>query len=245
MTQSSEQHLVEHYSLLQNFNKDFRNANLFRLVATLVTRESVVDIGCGAGFFLGMLQERGKDVLGIEPNEGMRVLAEKVNPQVKVVAGSAEEVDRIVTAPVGTVTMLDVLEHVENDTEQVRRIRSILTPDGEFVLVVPAYPFLYGKRDIAMGHYRRYTKSSLEKLLTENGFSIVSTRYWNALGVLPYVVSEKIFQRPLRVRLREGDHRGGIGELLRKGIDFWMREFENRFTMGFGLSLICVAKKSE
>ena len=72
MTHSSEKHLVEHYNQLGDFRSDFRNANLFQLVATLVKGNSVVDVGSGAGFFLGLLKEQGKEVLGIEPNEGMR-----------------------------------------------------------------------------------------------------------------------------------------------------------------------------
>lgn len=243
MIQSSETYLVEHYSLLKNFTRDFRNFNLFRLVSTLVEGISIVDIGCGAGFFLGIFDGQGKTLLGIEPNEGMRRLAHSANPHVRVIAGSAEDIETLITAPVDCITMLDVLEHVEDDVAQVKRTWSALAPGGTFVVVVPAHPFLYGERDKNMGHYRRYSVRSLETVLTANGFTVVSMRYWNALGVLPYALSEKILRRPLQVRLREGESKGLFRGLLQKGLHLWMREFENRFSIGFGLSIICVAKK--
>ncbi len=243
MKQQSEKYLVDHYTQLQNFNKDFRNYNLFQLVSTLVKGNSVVDVGCGAGFFLGMLKGRGKKLVGIEPNEGMCALASKANPDVNVITGSAENIGTLLTTPVDCITMLDVLEHVEDDVTQTKRTWSALSPYGEFIIVVPAHPFLFGERDKNMGHYRRYSTDSLRLLLASNGFEIQSIRYWNALGVLPYAISEKILKRPLRVRLREGERNGLFGNLLQKILNVWMREFENRFSIGFGLSIICVAKK--
>ena len=209
----------------------------------MVEKEPVVDIGSGAGFFLQMLKEKGKQGMGIEPNGGLRELARKIDPEVEVIAGTAEDIEKLIVDPVGTITMLDVLEHIERDDEQVKKIHRVLRPGGAFIFVVPAYPYLYGKRDEAMGHYRRYTKRGLIQLLAQNGFAVDSIRYWNALGVLPYAVAEKILRKPLRVRLREEGKKGKISEMLRTGLDVWMREFENRFDVGFGLSLICAAKK--
>lgn len=243
MQQDSSNYLVNHYSALGDFDKDFRNANLFRLITSLVTGPAVVDIGCGAGFFLNMLASKGKEVLGVEPDPGMRALAEKIHPGMKVVAGSAEEIDQLIHNPISTVTMLDVLEHVEDDDTQVGRVSRVLARDGSFILVVPAYPLLYGKRDESMGHYRRYTKKSLTRLLTTHGFVIEQVRYWNALGVLPYIISEKVLRRPLQVKLREAGEKGMVSKLLWKILDTWMRAFENRFSVGFGLSIICVARK--
>lgn len=243
MTQSSEEHLVEHYNKLGDFRSDFRNANLFRLVATLVKGKSVVDIGCGAGFFLGLLKEQGKEVLGIEPNQGMRDLCSKANPDVTTILGSAEEVDTLLGKPVDTVTMLDVLEHIEKDVDQVKKVYAVLKEGGEFVIVVPAHPFLYGIRDIQMGHYRRYTKKALCELLTSNGFTIQYIRHWNVLGLIPYIVSEKILHKPLKVGLREHTEGGLLGNLVRRCLHQWFKVVENNVNFGVGLSIICVAKK--
>ncbi len=243
MAHESEAYLLEHYSLLGNFERDFRNANLVSLVAKLVTGMSVVDIGCGAGFFGKILQSKGKDVVGIEPNEGLRAIAAKIHPDLRVIPGTAESIETLITSPVDAVCMLDVLEHIEDDTLQTKRVHAVLKKGGEFIIVVPAYQSLYGIRDKEMGHYRRYSKESLTRVLTQNGFKIKSFRYWNILGILPYLVSEKILRRPLQVGLREAKSKSVLGELMWKVLNFWMAQIENRFNFGLGLSIICVAEK--
>lgn len=243
MNTLSETYLVDHYSSLGSFKRDFRNNNLFQLIAGMVRGERIVDVGSGAGHFSGLLLEKGKNVVGIEPNAGLVELSRRTHPGLSVIPGTAEEIDTLLSSPVDTVCMLDVLEHIEKDEEQVKKIHTVLEPGGQFIVVVPAYPSLYGIRDQRMGHFRRYTTMSLAAVLQANGFKVVRMRYWNAVGVVPYVIAEKIFKRPLRVKLREEGNVGVIKRFMHRLIDLWMREVENRFDFGFGLSIICIAQK--
>ncbi len=235
--------LVEHYSTIDDVSSDFRNANLISLVTSLVSGETVVDIGSGSGFLAGMLQRSGKKVTGIEPEPGLCDLSRRLNPDVAVIAGKAEEIDALVTEPVDTVVMADVLEHIEHDGEQVQKIHGVLRENGEFVLVVPAHPFLFGERDRQMGHYRRYTKATLTRVLTAGGFRLERVRYWNALGVLPYLIAEKVLRRPLRAEFRDGKKKGFFSRAVRRMLHLWFRHIENRCNFGFGLSIIAVARK--
>jgi 2-polyprenyl-3-methyl-5-hydroxy-6-metoxy-1,4-benzoquinol methylase len=241
--EKKEDYLVEHYQALLDIKNDFRNANLFNLIARNVHGTSVVDIGCGSGFFASLLTQKNKHVIGIEPNAHMRELAMKINPEVTVLAGGAEDIDVLITKPVDTVVMLDVLEHVEHDGEQVEKIKNILTEQGEFIVVVPACPFLYGERDKGMHHYRRYTKKSLRTVLIQNGFEITKIRHWNMLGFFPYLLSEKLFRKPLTSKLRGNAKVGLLGRLLRSSLNIWFRVIENTFDFRFGLSIIAVARK--
>jgi 2-polyprenyl-3-methyl-5-hydroxy-6-metoxy-1,4-benzoquinol methylase len=229
---NADKHLVGHYASLGNLESDFRNRNLYALVTALVKGERVVDIGCGVGEFVRILKAQGKSVKGVEPSEGMRRLAREINPEIIISA----ELDRNERAE--AVTMLDVLEHIEDDSGQVRSVRSILEPAGEFVFVVPAHPVLYGERDRQMGHCRRYSKELIKNLLEANGFEVVSMRHWNALGFLPYFVCEKIFKKPLNSGLRKKS------SPMQKLLDLWFNKVENNFDFGFGLSIIGVARKS-
>src|SRR3989338_6681455 len=102
-------YLVEHYSTLPNLKSDFRNYNLFNLLAQLVKGRKVIDIGCGAAHLLSILKMAGKEVVGIEPSEGMRFMAVKINPGVAILAGMAEEVDALIKDNVDSVLMIDVL----------------------------------------------------------------------------------------------------------------------------------------
>jgi SAM-dependent methyltransferase len=68
MSRRSDDVLLEHYRRLGNQANDFRNRNLRRLVASMVTGTSVLDIGCGSGHLLRLLEDQGKDVVGLEPS---------------------------------------------------------------------------------------------------------------------------------------------------------------------------------
>src|SRR5262245_34291314 len=71
------------------------------------------------------------------------------------------------------VTLLDLVEHVEDDQEFLREIAAEAVHPQSIVLVsVPAVPALFGAHDSALGHFRRYSWSGFTSLLERSGFSI-------------------------------------------------------------------------
>ncbi|MDA8744936.1 class I SAM-dependent methyltransferase, partial [Rubripirellula amarantea] len=60
-----------------------------------------------------------------------------------------------------TILYIDVLEHIEQDAEELRLAARHLNPGGYLVVMSPAHPWLYSPFDKALGHFRRYTKQSL------------------------------------------------------------------------------------
>lgn len=240
---TSEQELAKHYQELGSLRADFRNSNLVSLLLRWTPGKTIVDVGCGNGFFASSLVQTGKTVIGIESNESMRALAAMYNPEVSIIAGDAGEVHELIREPVDTVVMVDVLEHIEDDVEQVKKVASILKSSGSFVIVVPSHQFLYGERDSAVGHYRRYSKKQLVTLLEENGFSVQRARFWNMLGVLPYWISEKILHKPLSPSIRNNEQKSFLSQCLHKVLFMWFQYIENKCNFGFGLSLLVEARK--
>lgn len=60
------------------------------------------------------------------------------------------------------VIMLDVLEHIEDDSAFLQHeVVPRLKPDSHLVISVPAHPSLFTSHDTFLGHYRRYTRSQL------------------------------------------------------------------------------------
>ena len=53
----------------------------------------------------------------------------------------------------------------------LRAMASLLVPGGVIVLLVPAFPALYGPIDRNLGHYRRYTLDSLTRLAAADGIA--------------------------------------------------------------------------
>lgn len=139
--------------------------------------------------------------------------------------------------------MIDVIEHIEYDNNLVSKLCKFLNDEGELIIIAPAYNYLYGKRDREIGHYRRYNKKSLELLLESNGFRTTKISYWNMFGVAPYFISEKLFKKPLIMSLRDKKQNNLFKKIISKLLFYWFKYIENNINLGFGLSLVCVARK--
>lgn len=238
----SAEYLSNLYEGLGSLQNDFRNFNLLRLVAGYVRGERVLDIGCGSGGLLSLLQQQGHSTSGVEPNADLVSLANTLHPELRIVQGTGADLDRV-TGSFDTITIIDVLEHIEDDREQLRRIWDRLVPGGQLVVLVPAFPLLYGERDRNNGHFRRYTSRELIGKLREIGFEPVQQRYWNVLGFLPYLISERLLQRELNTELRTNRPKNWFQKLTIRLFHAWFRGIENRVSFGFGLSFLCVAEK--
>lgn len=175
----SAEYLANLYEGLGSLQNDFRNFNLLRLVAGCVRGERVLDIGCGSGGLLSLLQQQGHSASGVEPNADLVSLANTLHPELRIVQGTGADLDRV-TGLFDTITIIDVLEHIEDDREQLRRIWDRLVPGGQLVVLVPAFPLLYGERDRNNGHFRRYTS---RELISKRARS-ASSRVGSATGML-------------------------------------------------------------
>jgi hypothetical protein len=63
------------------------------------------------------------------------------------------------------------------------------------VLLVPAFPALYGPIDSNLGHYRRYSRGSLNRLADSAGLRIRKAHYMNAAGFFGWWVNSHILRR--------------------------------------------------
>jgi hypothetical protein len=68
------------------------------------------------------------------------------------------------------------------------------------VVIVPAFPFAMSPVDVATGHVRRYTRQSLERVLSDAGLRVEQVYYANALGLLGYYMATSV----LRLMPKEG-----------------------------------------
>jgi SAM-dependent methyltransferase len=94
-----------------------------------------------------------------------------------------------------TALLINVLEHLEDDRAALRKARSELRMDGTLVIFVPAFEVLMSDLDRRLGHYRRYTTSSLRQLLERAGFTVTALRYYNLVGFLGWLWRFRILGR--------------------------------------------------
>jgi SAM-dependent methyltransferase len=177
--------LIESGSSNLEFMKHAINYNEYLtqlLTANITGSSSVLDFGAGTGEFASRLTKQGfiVDVLEIEPN----LLTNLKGLGFKTLTSLAE----IPNSSYSTVYSLNVLEHVKNDSEIVKLITSKLQQNGKVVFYLPAFEILYSQMDVRVGHYRRYTKKSLGRILVDAGLEIQTIQYADFFGFFATLV---------------------------------------------------------
>jgi hypothetical protein len=109
---------------------------------------------------------------------------------------------------------------------------------------VPAGRAFYGARDRRFGFHRRYERDEVVARLEGLGLRSVSTRHWNAIAVLPYVLVHRVlgFGGEL-TGVRGGAPKRPLLALASRLLDAWYRRVEAGLDFGFGLSLVVVAER--
>lgn len=137
--------------------------------------KKIADIGCGTGGNLKVLQKYG-DALGldIEPR-ALEYCRSKGLSNVALMKGRHET--GLESESLDLVTMLDVLEHFEDDAKALGEVNRVLRPGGFALINVPAFGFLWSELDVELHHFRRYTRAELNKKLEKAGFEIIKSSY--------------------------------------------------------------------
>lgn len=226
---------------------DFRAANLFRMVAARIAPGDVIDVGSGAGGLVADLLSRGVDARGIDSNAAMVAAAKKhlETRELDAARITQSTIEELLArgAQADTVTCMDCLEHVEDDRAFFDRLAALVRPGGRLIITVPAMSALYGPRDKAVGHFRRYDPPALRTLARHPSLTLRELRYWNLLGVVPVFVSQRVLHRQLDESFRFGEPTPAQ-HLLRHALQFWFRTVENRVRPPRGLTLIMVLEKN-
>jgi hypothetical protein len=81
-------------------------------------------------------------------------------------------------------------------SDELRLAAAALRPGGALLVFGPALEWLYSELDYNAGRYRRYTLGRLRRLVRAAGFEVLSLRYFDVVGVLPYFVAYRLLRRP-------------------------------------------------
>jgi len=79
---------------------------------------------------------------------------------------------------------IDVLEHIKNDYEEMRLACERLRIGGKLIVLSPAHQWLFTEFDLAIGHFRRYTTSSLDDVAVRLPLNKVALFYLDSAGLL-------------------------------------------------------------
>ena len=130
---------------------------------------------------------------------------------------------------------VNVLEHIKNDSAALLKMYKAMNTGGKIILLVPANQFAYTKLDKELGHFRRYSKKELIKKVTEAGFKLERIKYFNILGLLTWIVRDRIEGENINLKPYQIALFDRIVPVL--------RFIESRLSIPIGISLILVARK--
>ncbi len=137
----------------------------------------LLDVGCGTGSFLNVMQLKGWKVTGLEPDEDTRQLALELHG-LKVMPSN--EIFNLQPASFNAITLWHVLEHVHQLHEYIQQLNVLLAPGGKLFIAVPNYTSrdakIYGKYWAAYDvprHLYHFSPQSIEVLLKQHGLKVV------------------------------------------------------------------------
>jgi 2-polyprenyl-3-methyl-5-hydroxy-6-metoxy-1,4-benzoquinol methylase len=152
--------------------------NRYKPFSKYKRKGKVLEIGCGDGYFLKFLKEKGYEVMGVE----LSLYASRYAREVlglDVFTGTFEEFPAQKKS-FDIICLFEVLEHLHNPLSSLHKIKDLLKDDGILVITVPNFSsfqrIIFGKSwhiiDLPR-HLYHFTKNTLREMLKRTGLSIL------------------------------------------------------------------------
>lgn len=227
-----------------------RNKVILHFFKKYSTESFLLDIGGGNGLTSAYLQDQGVDIIMLEP--GVHGVKNAQQRGLNQIVCSTLDCSGIKPDVLPAAGFFDVLEHIKDDDEFLKKVKKAVMPGGIIFLTVPAFNMLWSEEDIYVGHFRRYTLGSIKRQLSIMGFNVVYSNYFFFLLPIPIFLMRTL-PTLLKVKRQNGspelagnEHgvNGGLGArglaILLK-IEYWLLKIG--LNPKFGSSCLIVAKR--
>ncbi len=136
----------------------------------------VLDVGAGSGFFSRQILDRTQAAAAIcvDPNYPGEHDEKQGGKTISFVQGVREFDGDLVL-------MMDVLEHVADDTALLAEYAAKVQAGTRFLLTVPAHMWMWSGHDVFLEHYRRYTIGEVDRLVARAGLTLLRSSYYFGL----------------------------------------------------------------
>ncbi len=188
-------------------NRDITKAQeIFNRIQKFKKKGSILDIGCGKGWLLRIAQENNWKTYGLEVSRYASNYARK-KLGLNVLTGTIAEAN-FPSQYFDIITMLDVIEHLENPLNDLMKLNKILKKDGLLIIETPHIGSIYYKitRKYWVGfnifHNYYFSLTTMKKILEKTGFKVI-----------------KAVTRPVNFFSTEGLWRLGIQDFILQTLD--------------------------
>jgi ubiquinone/menaquinone biosynthesis C-methylase UbiE len=209
--------------------------------------QTIVDIGCGFGANLPVLNPLGR-VVGVDVSlDALRAIAQR--PALGLVQAEADALPfRADTFDI--VALLAIIEHAEDDDRVLSESWRVARRGGLQILLTSAFMLLWSHHDEANQHKRRYRTGQMNRLLRAAGWIPVRTSYVNVI-VFPAAALIRFIQRHQRIPENSSEYDMGpdLGPLNRvlEGLltlETWIIT-HTRLPLPFGVDLFSIGRRRD
>lgn len=164
----------------------------------------LLEVGAGIGTFSSiLLNEWGNELRRYTVLEPDRELYDRLADRLKKHSETdirvhnrflAEASQALGAEKIDTILYVNVLEHVEDDMEELKQAVALLEKGGHVLTFTPAAPGLYSRFDEELGHYRRYRLNDMTQKMRKTGLDIVKAHYVDFPGFFLWWLKYKVLE---------------------------------------------------
>jgi SAM-dependent methyltransferase len=195
-----------------------RNHAISELRRALGTRPvSIMEVGCSAGHLLADMRRSlpNAALTGGDYTLGTLVKLGQKMPGIPLVRFNLAD-SPLPSDNYDAMVLLNVLEHIEDDSAAARNIARMLKPGGVAVIEVPAGPELFDDYDRQLQHFRRYTLPGICSVVEQAGLIVERRNYLGALIYPAFYLAKRLSQNgPKPAADREAHVANAIGATSR------------------------------
>lgn len=174
-------------------------------------RGDILEVGAGIGSNTPFLNPGGNGRwICLEPDS--RLIAQltenlaqtTVRRSYETVCGTLQTLDA--GERFDTIVYIDVLEHIENDREELETAASRLRGGGRIIVLSPAHQWLFTPFDTAIGHFRRYNRPMLRRI-SPASLRLEQLFYLDSVGLVLSIANLLLLRQsmPTKAQLRFWD----------------------------------------
>ena len=158
-------------------------------------KDNILEIGAGFGSFTKSYSKNSQNIILTDLDEENIKILKKNFSEKKNITIANKRINEL-EGKFNTIIYLNVLEHIQNDFDEINSALNKLNSDGHLIILVPAHQNLFSKFDEAIGHCRRYNIDFF-KLNKFKNAEIQELLFLDLFGYILYFLNKMFFKEEI------------------------------------------------